>query len=69
MKIHNPIGRMISMGNGYFRQSITLGKGRGYIKVWHHGQVIDRAMTIKRAQEIAKKHATSGLFMYGDKNE
>lgn len=64
--IKNPIGKKKSLGNGYFYQVIRLpvvrGFSKGYVKVWHHDQVIDRALNVTSARAMAKRHAQKGLF-------
>lgn len=65
MKIRNPIGKMVHMGNGYYRQSISMNGGRGYIKVWYKGEVIDRAMSVAAAKAHMRHHMEKNFNLIG----
>ncbi len=62
MKIKNPIGPKTSLGNGYYYQRIAMTGNRGYVKVWHHDKVIDRALSVASARAMAKRYAQRGMF-------
>ncbi len=68
-KFRNPMGRKIPVGNGYYTQTISMGKLgpmlRGYVKVWYHDKVIDTALTTARARAVARKHAQLGMLNNG----
>ena len=61
-KIRNPLGPKNSVGNGYFVQSVRLGKDRGYVKIWHHDKVIDTALTVTSAKANVKRRVQRGMF-------
>jgi len=61
-KIKNPLGDRKPIGNGYEYQVVSLGPGRGYVKLWHRGKVIDSALTVSGARAMAKRYATRQLF-------
>ena len=62
MKLRNPIGNKVSLGNGYSYQSITL-RGGKYVKLWHHGEVIDRALSVASVKAMARRYAQRELAL------
>ena len=66
MRLRNPIGPKVSLGNGYAYQSINIGRtkgfNRGYVKVWLRDRVIDTALSVDSARQKARRHAEKGLW-------
>jgi len=58
MKIKNPIGPKVSLGNGFYYQRISIpGAGNSYVKLWLRDKVIDRALNVPSARKMARRYA------------
>lgn len=62
MKVKNPIGPKVSLGHGYYYQRITLSGMKGYVKIWYHGEVVDRCMSVSKAREKIKRWLQEGML-------
>lgn len=60
--IRNPLGKKVSLGNGYAYQRVAITKGGGYVKLWFKGEVIDRATSVTSARAMAKRYAQRSLL-------
>lgn len=53
---HGPIGPKIDIGHGYSYQVVNLTKQSKYVKLWHKGVVIDRALSVASARRMKARY-------------
>lgn len=57
VKIRNPIREKVAVRGapGYATQLVVLGKN-SYVKIWRYNEVIDRALTVRKARQRALQY-------------